>query len=278
MKLDPRTATNQELVAFCRESKPIRDYGTRLVLLSDEVIINFGIGVTPEEARNQRYVERQANSDFFRVPKIHRFFQDATLGPALVMGYIVMEYIKGTGLDTYQHHNILDTEAMAEIVERIVNALNHLLQIPVLHDQAPGPVGGGAPTGYLWSETGAGTSFTSLTDMEHWLNKRLALHELGGHAKLDLKSLELSMCHTDLAPRNIILQNDGGIYFLDWAYAGFYPRLFEIYALRTRLNREPIFSEILKRLGPPTAKEEDQLRLLARVEHVHLRFGDSLYL
>jgi len=276
MKLDPRTATEQELIAFCREGKPIKNNGTRVVMLSQEFIIKFGIGVMPEEASNQRYAHHHVNSDLLRVPKVYRFFQDATWGPSLIMGYLVMEYIKGRELATYLR--ILDEEAMAKIVARIVNALAHLSQIPVPTGQAPGPANGGESYGYLWSDNGAGTSFTSIADMEYWLNKRLAMHELGTDTKLNLKSSKLFMCHTDLVPRNIMLLNDGGICFLDWAYAGFYPRFFEIYALRSRLNREPIFSKILKQLGLSTAEEEKQLKQLALVENINLRFGEALHL
>ena len=200
------------------------------------------------------------------------------MGPNLVMGYIVMEYINGTELDTYLLQNTLDEGEMAEIVKRIVNALAHLSQIPVPTGQAPGPANGGNPSGYLWSDNGAGTSFNTVADMEYWLNQRLGLHKPGTYAKLDLKSSKLSMCHTDIAPRNILLLNGGGICFLDWAYAGFYPSLFETYALRSRLNREPIFSRILKQLGPLTKKERDQLKHLALVENINLRYGEALNL
>ena len=280
MKLDPETATEQELVTICRDAKliNIKNHGTRLVKLSKEFVIKFGTGVTPEEVSNQRYVYDYVNSNVLRVPKVHRFFQDTTLGPSLVMGYIVMEYINGTELDTYLLQNTLDEGEMAEVVERIVNALAHLSQIPLPIGQPPGPANGGKPSGYLWSDNGAGTSFNTVADMEYWLNQRLGLHKPGTCAKLDLKFSKLSMCHTDVAPRNILLLNGGGICFLDWAYAGFYPPLFEIYALQSRLNREPIFSRILEQLGPLTKKERDQLKYLALVENINLRYGEALNL
>ena len=276
MKLNPITATEQELVAFCKENKPINAEGTRLVMLSEDIIIKFGLGVQPWEAANQRYVYHHVDGSYLRVPQVYRFFQDRALGPNLIMGFMVMEYMKGTELAAYQQETALSEEATADMVTRIVRALAHLSKIPVPYDQAPGPVDGGEPCGYLWSEGGAGTSFTSIAAMEHWLNGRLALHELGTHKKLDLTSFKLFMCHTDLAPRNIMLMADGGICFLDWAYAGFYPRLFEIYALRSRLSREPIFAHILQQLDPPTAKEEKQIKQLVLIENVHLRFGDVL--
>ncbi|MCJ1404192.1 hypothetical protein MMC11_007417 [Xylographa trunciseda] len=278
MKLDPRKATEQELVVLCAGRKPFNADGTRLVMLSEDIIIKFGMGVLPVEAANQHYVYHYVDSNFLRVPQVYRFFQDRTLSPNLIMGYMVMEYIKGTELAVYQQENILSDETMADVVKRIIRALVLLSQIPVPYDLAPGPVEAGEPCGYLWSEIGAGTSFSSMKAKEHWLNERLALHELGKHTELDLTSFRLSMCHTDLPPRNIILMYDGGICFLDWAYAGFYPHLFEIYALRSRLSQEPIFPQILKQLDPPTAEEEMQLKQLALVENINLRFGEVLHM
>lgn len=59
----------------------------------------------------------------------------------------------------------------------------------------PGPVGGGELRGYLWSESGAETTFDNVTDMESWLNKRLTIAQIEA---LDLKQYELVMCHMDL--------------------------------------------------------------------------------
>ncbi|CAG7952470.1 unnamed protein product [Penicillium salamii] len=59
--------------------------------------------------------------------------------------------------------------------------------------------------------------------MEEWFNSRLFAH----NPNLDLQSCDLVLCHLDIAPRNIIWQEDGSLCLIDWASAGFYPRLFE---------------------------------------------------
>ena len=38
---------------------------------------------------------------------------------------------------------------------------------------------------------------------------------------------ELVFCHLDIAPRNLLRQEDGSLCLIDWASAGYYPRLFE---------------------------------------------------
>ena len=84
------------------------------------------------------------------------------------------------------------------------------------------------------------------------------------------------MCHTNLAPRNIIVVENGGLALLDWACAGFYPRIFERYALADRRGRDPIFCKILHRVGPLAEEEEKQLALVSQVETMQSKFGSSL--
>jgi thiamine kinase-like enzyme len=72
----------------------------------------------------------------------------------------------------------------------------------------------------------------------------------------------------DLAPRNIITQDDGGICFVDWGVAGFYPYIFEIYAFWIRRKRKAIFPKTLEQLGPLSSSEEDRIRLLQNIECV----------
>jgi len=35
------------------------------------------------------------------------------------------------------------------------------------------------------------------------------------------------MCHLDIAPRNLLLDGQGRVWILDWAYAGGYPPYFD---------------------------------------------------
>lgn len=45
-------------------------------------------------------------------------------------------------------------------------------------------------------------------------------------------SMPLVLCHLDLFPSNIILGDDGQVWFIDWEMAGFYPQWFEYAAMR----------------------------------------------
>ncbi|CAI6339205.1 unnamed protein product [Periconia digitata] len=97
--------------------------------------------------------------------------------------------------------------------------------------------------------------------MQQWMNTRLAVVT---KERLDLTSHQLSMRHMDLVHRNIILMADSSICFLDWAFAGFYPELFEIRYLRDLLPVDPVwFSFLLEQMHLPTPDEEEVLSLLS---------------
>lgn len=100
------------------------------------------------------------------------------------------------------------------IVERIVNAVTYLSTLPKPDDcQLPGPVSGGIPQGYIWSDCGTCTTFSSRDEMEVLVYIRLPLHKYARASELQLRERPLVMCHTRLAPLNIKLLDDGEICF-----------------------------------------------------------------
>ncbi|KAJ5973000.1 uncharacterized protein N7479_002918, partial [Penicillium vulpinum] len=112
-------------------------------------------------------------------------------------------------------------------------------------DPTPGPVDGSEPIGYIWGDYGARTAFKSVEDLNVYMNSRLKYR----NDTIDLKPHPFVLCHGDICRRNIILQNDGSICFLDWAYAGFYPRFFELATISCVLPyvdnfRKPIMHEV----------------------------------
>ena len=257
--------SDEELASFCKNNCLA---GTRLVRFSDTTIIKFGLDITPAEAATQRYVWEHANQDIFHIPEPYRFFQD---GP---IGYLVMEYLVGTSLSTYLES--ASSEEQINLVNSVMEALDHLATLPVPLKQGPGPAGGGSPRGYLWSDTGLSTSFASIFEMESWLNHILLQYQPGNQTRLfNFTAATLVVCHTDLAPRNLLRLDSGKIALLDWGSAGFYPPIFEIYALRTRADREPFFASILDRLRLDE-EQEGQIQLLAKIEQILLFYGDII--
>jgi hypothetical protein len=186
--------------------------------ISDKVVVKFGLGVYQQEAENQAHARRHVDSSVLYVPQVFRFFRDVLDGTN--MGFVVMEYICGVGLDT------LDVGSDSSIAKRTMDAVRHLSTIPVATHRGPGPVEGGAARGYLWSDDGTGRTLESVSDMENWFNMRLAVIK---QPPLSFaRHQHLTMRHMDLVRRNIYILPDSRICFFDWAYAGFYPSIFEI--------------------------------------------------
>ncbi|KAK6595527.1 C6 zinc finger domain protein [Botrytis cinerea] len=159
-------------------------------------VAKFGIGVMASEAETQRFACQKVDSKIVYVPQVYRYFHWNDFG------YLFMEYMPSRQLDE------LDLD---EHTDR----------------QIPGPIGGGQPQGYLWGDNGAGTTFTFTSDLEDWLNKRLAMRG----KSIDLTSHPLVLCHMDLCRRNMILRDDNTISLVNWGCSGLYPRYFEFASL-----------------------------------------------
>jgi hypothetical protein len=190
---------------------------TKVVQILPDIVVKFGIGVRQNEATTQDFVFRHIDREILRVPGVYRFFTHGDFA-GMPYGYIVMEHIAGSTLKKGR--------VGPDLIKRIINALNHLATLPMPASHGPGPVYGGIAQGSLWSEYGAGTSFTSMQGMETWLNQRLDLSS-GKLPRFSLGSTKLQLCHMDVVRRNIILTDKDEICFIDWAHAGFYPGYFQ---------------------------------------------------
>ncbi|TVY17709.1 hypothetical protein LARI1_G004603 [Lachnellula arida] len=239
MSPDPISATDEELIAFCNAN---RKGEARIIQLSEGAVIKLGLDVTAQR-------------------------------PHLPIGYLVMEFIHGTELSSYLES--ADAHQQEGVVNGLLQALDDLASVPLPNGQGPGPVGGGPLRGYLWSDSGVNSSFNSVSELGDFLNTIADYNPGPKSDRFDFAAAKLVMCHGDLAPRNILQLDDGRLALLDWANAGFYPAVFEIYAFRTRVDREPIFKSLLSRL-PQEEKVERQIERLASVEGVLLRQGDAV--
>ena len=118
----------------------------------------------------------------------------------------------------------------------------------------------GIPRGLYWPENEE-ISFKSISDLERYFNSRLSKRD----PQLDLSSYRLVLCHLDIAPRNILQQEDGSIYLIDWESAGFYPRVLEVVMQRVFLGRDNNFNQtLLEYTADLTDQEEVQAGLIMR--------------
>ena len=96
--------TDDKVVVLC--SSPTREliYGkcgsNRVVKISDQAVVKFGVEVREKEARNQREAYNLLDRDIVCIPRIYRFF---SRGP---FGYIIIKYIKGRHLKHLEYSDI----------------------------------------------------------------------------------------------------------------------------------------------------------------------------
>ncbi|CAI6339206.1 unnamed protein product [Periconia digitata] len=132
---------NTALIQMCQRAPLIAgsSFGNRIVRLSDTLVAKYGMGVWREEARNQEYAYAHVDKSILYVPRVFRYFDDISQGSRV--GYLVMEYVPGTPLDSVD----ADSDAMMAVTR----AVKHLSRIPAPKSHVPGPVGQGASRGYL---------------------------------------------------------------------------------------------------------------------------------
>ncbi|KAI9748178.1 MAG: hypothetical protein M4579_007290 [Chaenotheca gracillima] len=256
MSWDVLTASEEWLVDFVHRTEAehgmvggLRE-GNRVIKLSDTIAVKYGYSVSIEEAATQDFAHQNVKSSIVRIPKVYRYLVAGT-EPRRNKGYLFMEYVPGRTIDA------LDLSIHEDIVPRIAKIIEHLGQI--LGDGIPGPVGGGEPQGYLWGDDGADAIFGSVEELNAWLNKRLALRD----KSIDVTPYPLVLCHMDLCRRNMILDEEtNAIWLLDWGFAGFYPRFFEIYTLRWSPPYDPSYKEPLITATEELLKVTDEERRL----------------
>lgn len=160
-EIDVHTATVDVLVAFCSSASyealgegPDIICGRKIVKVSEQAVIMFGIGVTESEANNQRGAYRLLDPRIVRVPRVYRFFSQRR------NGHLIMEFIKGQTLTS------LDDQ---HIIQRVADVFTHLATIS---HHTPGPLMSGIPRGLYWPENEE-LSFKSMSDLERYFNCRL---------------------------------------------------------------------------------------------------------
>ncbi|KAJ5950730.1 kinase-like protein [Penicillium vulpinum] len=232
----PQDIQPASVIACCADPLPaniVSQYGKGVIRISNHQVVKCGPGVTKEEAENQRIAYELVDSRIVRIPRVDAFFLDEQ-----GHGYIVMEFIEGKIVD------ILDETA----IQKVAGVLNYFT---TLRHTSPGSLSGGPCRGLIFPDT-EDLVFNSSHEMEEWFNSRLFAH----NPKLILQGCELVFCHLDIAPRNIIWQEDGSICLIDWASAGYYPKLFEVCMQWIIEGKDGNFNSLLLESMDPLSSHE----------------------
>lgn len=198
------------IIQLCEQATPDLLLGdplsdNKILKLNEQLVVKFGLLLSEDEARNQAKAYEILDPSIVRVPRVYRHFTDSER-----RGYIVMDYMKG---------EIKEAITETSQIRDMSRILQHFASIK---SQKPGSLTGGPSCCLLFGESDHPT-FESVEDMEAWFNVRL----LDPTANISLAGLDLVLCHLDLFPRNILWLDPEPPCVLDWASAGFYPRIFE---------------------------------------------------
>jgi len=164
--------------------------------------------------------------------------------------FIAMEYIPGKQLATVWP--TLWWFGRLRIAFTIRSYVRQLRKIRHPRSSIPGPLGGpdeGPRTcqsplfGPIVERRGPFATYMELTHffndrMVRWLkSKKDAVPSPDTLGTFD-DSKPLVLTHQDLNPRNFIVGDDGHLWLVDWAWAGFYPEWFEFVAMRRQAENE----------------------------------------
>ncbi|CZR68444.1 uncharacterized protein PAC_18343 [Phialocephala subalpina] len=225
---DLQLVTRDEIVKSISIAPEIRlcEGAPSVARVTSSAVVKWGRHIHLSEARNMQYVIEHTQ---IRLPTVIDAWEvdDMTEGDEFNTCYILMEYINGKVLiDIWDE---LDEKAQRGIQSQIYE---YICQLQNLHLKTPGPFGGGISEDALFTGYGAGP-FESPKDLEAWYNDRLLVcHDYGRATHLSPgafsgKFNELVMCHLDLNQRNVLLDDEGKIWLIDWASAEAYPPWFE---------------------------------------------------
>ena len=261
-------ATDQDIIKWCtqwrqslfsagsgRNRKLGANSSNNVLQLNDDAIVKSEPLVTTSEAANQQFAWHtfQPHSDTLCVPRVYRFFQDRSLldrSQQEVTGYLLMEFVLGRRLS-----ELPQTEA-AVAIENVARAIQCMSQI---EGDKPGPVDGGEPAGPMWApDNRAYEKFSSIDDLEAWFDRALVKER----KTIDLHRHRLSLCHLDLSRHNILVVDDRTICLLDWASAGFFPSIFEVWNLHVASANDSWYRESLLGLLPCLDKEDQDTEWL----------------
>ncbi|KAI0347962.1 hypothetical protein BDW22DRAFT_1314272, partial [Trametopsis cervina] len=175
--------------------------------LQDGLLVKYGSFVGMTEVHNALYVLKHST---IATPDIHLVFSCNCM--TYIMDYIPCESLlhRWTTLSEADRSSIL-----AQLKE-------YLDQLRNLRSPTPGPVDGSRWKGPWFTFYGK-DPFATYADFVAWLNRMLRLSKADGIVEAFSEAYPLVFTHQDISPRNLILDNSGKLWVIDWEQAGWYP-------------------------------------------------------
>ncbi|KAJ5853903.1 hypothetical protein N7534_006446 [Penicillium rubens] len=252
-------SVTDKTLAILLESAPVlHEFGAiKVVRLSRDLVMKGGGTVLPCEAKTLNLV---ASRTGIRAPRVHRSFQveDDTQYFG-TKGYIVMDFIPGQPLDKCWAD--LTSDNQRQIAIQIAEMIKEMQSVVI---SQPGPPGGGPFRGRFFTDYSAGP-FKDSAEFQGWFNHKLDICKHVKQCPKDIPPFQFTtfvLTHQDISPRNLILDQNGEVWLVDWAFAGAYPPAFESAALLAQQFFTG-FNEAVLSLIPRFPEEERQLDSIA---------------
>lgn len=241
------TWDDDEIYRVVKSSPYLPGSDKRLVHVSDETAVKLGVNLEScySEALAIDLVRAQTS---IPVPRVRRI--TAHMHPD-GFGLIVMDLIRnGRRLHAYWHS--LSFWMKIKVILTMRYYIRQIRRIKDVHSSTPGPIGSQPLicSGLQFGFDPQGP-FPTTTALEEHFRKVLRLAK---HRKRFVKSQpeyqpldeptfsHLVFTHNDLNMRNILLDDNGHLWIVDWGWAGFFPPGFEYLGMRfaAQKDKEPI--------------------------------------
>lgn len=264
-ELELSAISDRKLAKVFQDAPVIHKYGgVAVVRLSKSLVCKGGRGVAVSESHTMKL----AKSLQLPVPKVHRTFSSNVPGlgggPAVKGHFIVMDYLPGSTVE--ECWDALSQSERESVVNQASAIINRMQSIPL--QRPPGPVGRSKHQkfeGHWFTENGAGP-FETLDDLENWCNHKIDVCIRYSQAPEDTPRFvfkEVVLTHQDIAPRNLLFDDQQKLWLIDWGLAGAYPPGFEQAAFRSQSGWDKEFTiMVLNRLSDPQNSVVDQFRTI----------------
>lgn len=211
-----------------------RHKGVKVVRVSSHFAIKYGRLVDFIEGENLVFVRESTN---IRVPTLYAMFTEVSSD----MKFIVMEYIPGkTLLSCWE---ALDHDQKQLISTQLRHCFDELRSLPSPNPEYFGSLNRSALRHPFFCHVGGNTTFCgpfetedgivqALVDKARYLRQEFdPVYEKANFLEAGLINVfrghKAVFTHGDFHRGNVIIQDDGGVAVIDWAWAGWYPSCWE---------------------------------------------------